>query len=114
MFAQGDPMNNLQVSETERAASQGARLVAEARDGRAIEVEAAVGTSLLDASDGPEGPIPFCCRSASCGTCRVEVLEGGDCLSQPEDDELDVLSMYAESPDRVRLACQAKLCVTGG
>ncbi|HYQ04896.1 MAG TPA: 2Fe-2S iron-sulfur cluster-binding protein [Polyangiaceae bacterium] len=107
-------MNNRQVSESEAPGSDQARLVAEARDGRVVEVQAAVGTSLLEASDGPEGPIPFCCRSASCGTCRVEVLEGADCLSQPDDDELDVLSMYAESPDRVRLACQAKLCVTGG
>jgi 2Fe-2S ferredoxin len=106
-------MNQPQISHSERLASENARLIAEARDGRVIEVEAALGTSLLDASDGPEAPIPFCCRSASCGTCRVEVLAGADGLSQPEEDELDVLSMYGESAERVRLACQAKLCVSG-
>ena len=106
-------MNDLRVSECARAVSVGARLIVQARDGRAIEVETAVGTSLLEASDGPDGPIPFCCRSASCGTCRVEVLEGADCLSRPEQDELDVLHMYAESAERVRLACQARLCVSG-
>jgi 2Fe-2S ferredoxin len=106
-------MNPLQISQSERVESESARLIAEARDGRVIEVEAALGTSLLDASDGPEAPIPYCCRSASCGTCRVEVLEGADCLSQPEEDELDVLDMYGESAERVRLACQAKLCISG-
>lgn len=87
-----------------------ARVVVESADGRRFEMESALGVSLLEVSDEHAGPIPFCCRSASCGTCRVEVVEGGERLSAPAADELDVLEMYGESPQRVRLACQARVC----
>jgi 2Fe-2S ferredoxin len=69
----------------------------------------AAGASFVDACDEYEAPIPFCCRSASCGTCRVELLEGAEHLLPPAEDELDVLDMYGELSSRVRLACQAKL-----
>ena len=88
---------------------QVARLIAESRDGSAVEMAALVGTSLLAVCDEHDFPIPFCCRSASCGTCRVQVLEGAEHLLPPQDDELDVLDMYGEVASRVRLACQAKL-----
>jgi len=87
-----------------------ARLIAESRDGRIVEMDVAAGTSFLQACDEYDAPIPFCCRCASCGTCRVEVLEGAEHLMPPAEDELDVLDIYDNLPSRVRLACQAKVC----
>jgi ferredoxin len=70
------------------------------------------GGRLLDICDEAGAPVLFSCRSASCGTCRVEVLEGGDLLEPPKRDELEVLQVFApigsETPPRAqRLACQA-------
>jgi ferredoxin len=86
-----------------------ARLIAESRDGRMVDMNVAAGTSLLQACDEHGAPIPFCCRSASCGTCRVQLLEGAEHLLPPAEDELDVLDMYGELSSQVRLACQARL-----
>ncbi|MBW1875258.1 MAG: (2Fe-2S)-binding protein, partial [Deltaproteobacteria bacterium] len=49
------------------------------------------------------------CRAATCGTCRVQVVEGGEALSTPDEFELEVLDMFGDTPDKVRLCCQAKL-----
>ena len=66
--------------------------------------------AIVDITDTePEADVPYSCRSASCGTCRVWVLEGGDALSPPEQDELDVLDMFDDDPAKVRLCCQAKV-----
>jgi ferredoxin len=59
--------------------------------------------------DDHGAPIPFNCRVASCGTCRIHVLEGADDLLPPEQDELDLLDVFNLRPPRVRLTCQAKL-----
>jgi ferredoxin len=73
------------------------------------EVEVAPGTALVDVCDDhPEAEVPFSCRSASCGTCRSQVIEGMTALSKAEDDELDVLEVFGDGPD-VRLCCQIKL-----
>ena len=67
------------------------------------------GTALVDVTDEhPKAEVPFSCRSASCGTCRVEVVEGAEALSPIADDEQDVLDIFGNEP-RVRLCCQAKL-----
>ncbi|MEO5728097.1 MAG: 2Fe-2S iron-sulfur cluster-binding protein [Byssovorax sp.] len=64
------------------------------------------GGRLLDACDDARAPVAFSCRSASCGTCRVEVLTGAELLEPPGPDELEVLAIFAAAP-RERLACQA-------
>jgi adenylate cyclase len=61
---------------------------------------------LIDACDDARAPVAFSCRSADCGMCRVEVLEGGELLEPPRDDELIVLAQ-ARSLAKHRLACQA-------
>ena len=43
-------------------------------------VAAPDGGSLADLCDDHEAPIPFSCRSASCATCHIEVLEGAEAL----------------------------------
>lgn len=64
------------------------------------------GGRLLDACDDARAPIAFSCRSASCGTCRVEVLAGAELLYPPGPDELEVLTIFAAAPTE-RLACSA-------
>ena len=73
-----------------------------------IEVAAPEGGKLGDVCDDVHAPIPFSCRSANCGTCRIDVLEGLGELEAPEDDEASVLEIFGDPPTR-RLACCAKM-----
>ena len=78
-----------------------------------LEVSASGGARLVDLCDEKSAGVPFSCRSASCGTCRVDVLEGADLLDPPTDEELDVLDLFGDDPTRCRLACQIRLRETG-
>ena len=72
-----------------------------------------VGTAMVDFCDEhPEAEVPFSCRSASCGTCRVRVKEGMQTLSKTQDDELDVLEVFGDGKD-VRLCCQIQVVAEG-
>lgn len=75
----------------------------------AVRAEAGPGEALVDLCDQTSSPVPFSCRSASCGTCRIVVEAGADQLEEPKDEELDVLDAFGNKPPRMRLACQAKL-----
>ena len=77
-------------------------------------VAAPNGGALADLCDDHEAPIPFSCRSASCATCHIEVLEGAEALLPPEDEELDVLDAIDAKPPKYRLACCAKLKAGAG
>jgi ferredoxin len=66
------------------------------------------GGALVDVCDTHHAPVPFSCKSANCGTCRIDVLEGLTELLPAADDELDVLDIFAAPPTQ-RLACQAKM-----
>jgi 2Fe-2S ferredoxin len=72
-------------------------------------VDAPKGGKLVDICDASDAIVPFSCRSASCGTCRVDVFEGADLLEPPRDEELDVLDVFGDDPARRRLACQARV-----
>jgi 2Fe-2S ferredoxin len=76
-----------------------------------LRVESPAGTRLLDLCDAHDtnAIVPFSCRSASCGTCRLEVLAGGETLEPPQTDEADLLALMGDDPRRCRLACQARL-----
>lgn len=64
----------------------------------------------MDITDAhPQAEVPYSCRAASCGTCRVEVIEGSGALSQADEVELEVLDVFGDTPERVRLGCQARL-----
>jgi len=84
-------------------------IVFELPDGPPLQAEVPEGGRLLDVCDERSAPVPFSCRSASCGTCRVDVLEGGDLLEPPRTDELEILALFEDDPGRRRLACQAKV-----
>ncbi len=76
---------------------------------RKLVIEAPDGGALVDLIDANNAPIPFSCRSASCATCRIHVLEGANLFTDPEDEELAILDVFGAPPTEQRLACQAKL-----
>lgn len=86
-----------------------AKVITESNVGRIVEIDAPAGAALIDLCDEHGAPIPFSCRTASCGTCRVHVLEGADQLLPPAEDELDLLDVFNHKPPHIRLTCQAKL-----
>lgn len=74
------------------------------------EVEVPVGTSILEAaqkSGAPEGS--SCGGVCACSTCHVYVHEGGNLLSEMEDDENDILDKAFDVRGSSRLGCQAKI-----
>lgn len=73
---------------------------------KTLDVEA--GGELVDICDEYFAPIPFSCRSASCGTCHVDVLEGAEYLEPPSAEEQDLLEVL-RGPASSRLACQARV-----
>lgn len=77
-------------------------------------VNAPNGGALADICDDNAAPIPFSCRSASCATCHIEVLEGEEQLLPPDTEELDVLDAVCSKPPRFRLACCAKMKAGAG
>jgi len=76
------------------------------RFGGEKRVEVPEGGELVDICDQHFAPIPFSCRSASCGTCQVEVLEGAELLEPQNDDERYLLPLLG---GKGRLACQARV-----
>ena len=84
-------------------------VVFESMTGAAVEAHADDGARLVDICDDVRAAVPFSCRSASCGACRIEVLEGADLLEPPHADELEVLQVFGDDPTRRRLACQARV-----
>lgn len=66
------------------------------------------GGELLDICDDVLAPVAFSCRSASCGTCHIEVLEGAELLEKMGEEEEDLLDLL-DGPQNGRLACQAKV-----
>lgn len=81
----------------------------EGLSGSVRSVELPDGGPVVDACDTSLADVPFSCRSASCGTCRVVVVEGESLLTEAEDDELQVLDAFGVTPNEQRLACQAKV-----
>jgi 2Fe-2S ferredoxin len=79
-----------------------------------VEAQADDGARLVDLCDERGAAVPFSCRSASCGTCRVDVLEGASLLAAARDEELDILDLFGDDPARRRLACQARVVAGTG
>jgi ferredoxin len=74
----------------------------------ALTVSAPEGGALADVCDDAGAPVPFSCRGANCGTCRIEVLEGASELTAPEAEEIRILELFAAAPSH-RLACCVKM-----
>jgi ferredoxin len=73
---------------------------------KVVDVES--GGELVDICDHYFAPVPFSCRSASCGTCHVEILEGAGYLYPPEEPEEELLDILG-GDGTTRLACQARV-----
>lgn len=73
-----------------------------AHSGEEIDIED--GGAIAEACE--EAGVPFACTEGVCGTCVIEVLEGGENLSQPTQEEKDFLG---EDTCHERLACQCKI-----
>jgi 2Fe-2S ferredoxin len=81
--------------------------------GPAKEYDAPAGGELLDMCDEVRAPIPFSCRSASCATCQIEVVEGRELLENPEAVEQELLEILG-APEDHRLACQVRVRAAEG
>jgi ferredoxin len=71
-------------------------------------VEVPEGGELLDICDRVFAPVAFSCRSATCGTCHIEVVQGAELLEPPNDEERELLELI-RGPASGRLACQARV-----
>jgi ferredoxin len=85
------------------------KLIIESLTRPPLVVVAPEGGSLADLCDTHTADVPFSCRGASCGTCRIDVLEGVDVLEPPKDEELDVLDVFGDDAKKRRLACQTQM-----
>jgi 2Fe-2S ferredoxin len=78
------------------------------RTGR--EVDWPEGGRLLDLCDREvRAGVPFSCRDANCGTCRVRVVEGLERCEPPGDDERALLEILGGGDPSIRLACQLRV-----
>jgi ferredoxin len=76
--------------------------------GPAKIVDVENGGELVDICDHYFAPIPFSCRSASCGTCHIEILDGAGFLTPPDETEEELLDILG-GDGTTRLACQARV-----
>ena len=77
-------------------------------DGKSGEVPD--GVTLLQAAERLGFPLAHDCGgNASCTTCRVEIQTGGECLSEIDFEEQDLLDREALSESWHRLGCQARV-----
>ncbi|MEC9466852.1 MAG: 2Fe-2S iron-sulfur cluster-binding protein [Myxococcota bacterium] len=65
------------------------------------------GPSLSEELDAANSPLLFGCRTGICGTCVVEV--DGESLPPPDEDEREILEVYAPDNPKARLACQLRV-----
>jgi ferredoxin, 2Fe-2S len=72
--------------------------------------EVPVDLSLLEAAEQLGFPLHHDCGgNASCTTCRVDVIAGGENLSDVDFDEQDLLDREALTEPYHRLGCQARV-----
>lgn len=69
---------------------------------------AAAGSTVLGVSANARRPISSGCADSSCGTCRVEVIEGAENLSAQAPRERATLKQSGH-PMALRLACTTTL-----
>lgn len=77
-------------------------------DGAEQSTEAFVGSTIVSAGTRFKRPLATGCSEANCGTCRVEVLEGADNLTEQTARERATLKEN-NFPTTYRLACRTEL-----
>ena len=79
-----------------------------------FEVDYPDGVSVLEACDRDiRAGVPFSCRHANCGICRLEVTAGMD-LCEPRTGWEDELLTYLKQGSTIRLGCQLRIAPGGG
>ena len=68
----------------------------------------AKGVTILEASESAGVEILTGCTAGMCGTDAIEILEGADGLSEPEDHESGTLERMGLE-DAFRLSCSARV-----
>lgn len=79
-----------------------------------LSVDVPEGTTLLQAAKmigAPEGDA--CGGVCACSTCHVYVESGGECLTEAEEEEEDILDKAFDVRMSSRLGCQAKVRSAG-
>ena len=71
-------------------------------------VQADEGANLRDVAMNEGASIPFGCEQGICGTCLIETPEGGENLSEMDDQEQETLQAIGGTPGQ-RLACQCQV-----
>jgi len=79
-----------------------------------LELEVAVGTSLLEAARAAGAPVGDACGGqCACSTCHVYVERGGELLRAPAGTEEDTLDKAFDVRPSSRLGCQARIVRDG-
>ncbi len=74
-----------------------------------VSADVESGETLLEAGEKAGVEMEAGCFNCSCGTCVAEVVSGMENLSEPSDEELDVLDQWNKDPDKYRLTCCVKI-----
>ena len=77
-----------------------------------VSAEVHAGELLLEAGEKAGVEMEAGCFNCSCGTCVARIVSGMENLSEPTDEELDVLDQWSKDPEKFRLTCCVK--VLGG
>ena len=81
-------------------------------NGEPQQAQAMKGSTLVLASGHLQWPIETGCADSSCATCQVDILAGGDQLTQRTDAEDATLAQNG-APAARRLGCRAKVMGPG-
>jgi len=76
------------------------------------EVECTQGQNLFQCFEENSIKLPHGCLAGSCGSCRIEILEGYENLSEPsfiENDTIQSLKSQYGNEKNIRLSCRAKI-----
>lgn len=73
-----------------------------------VTLEVECGQGLMDVCDAHVTPLAFGCRGGSCGTCLIQVIEGGENLSDVTETE-EILVPALTDDASARLACQVRI-----
>lgn len=79
-----------------------------------VTIPARRGDSILGAALDAHIDIEHACGGVcACSTCHVYVVEGGDLLTEAEDEELDRVEEAPDVRRNSRLSCQCRIIKSG-
>lgn len=65
-------------------------------------------SALLDLCEDAGVALPFGCRVGACGSCRIQIVEGEELLTERSFLEEDTLVRHEDTQD-IRLACRVQI-----